>query len=884
MLVIFRRFVAARGGYMRQFPAARWLAALISLGSLVGISGCGGAAKVGTPVAASLILTPSTLSLNEGQVGNISVTALDFNGSVIAVDLTFSSSNAAQASVSSAGAVCGGQFDSNNIVCSPTGDGQATITVTSGSASAMATVYVHKQVDRVVVNPISGCESAGTLLNPSASAYNTTAPGCSSNAPCDITSTVGPVSFGSGNLDVVANAAGIESNYSSATNSPTYVSGGSITGSKDQTCNLSNFSVGGGTGIDPTYNPAKNSPTYVSGGSITGSSGQTCSLSNFNGITGATALVTLSDTNIISSGTHLTITSPGFGGGSTPPTTATLGNGTATCSGTANVLTSLLTTTGVNPVVDAMATVTLTATNTIAQGTHLNVTNEGFGAVQAPTTATLSDGTATCSGTARVITALNSSTGLEAQTPGSTVLFASVSGVNSVGSPFTTCAVQSINVHDANSSATNFSLTGGQAQNLVADVLDSKGQSIKPNLVWATSQPAAIGLSSQAATAAIAGAGPGASTVTATCVTPNCNIGLPPQYSSNVVTARVAGQSPDTVFAASTKSLTMAPIDVVTGAVGTAITLPSLPNSILATPDGSKVYLGADSGGVMVFSRAASSITRLKFNGKLLALTADGAYLVVYDKSVNGTYFYSVASNVILQTAYGTGAAATVTPDNQWGLSLIDQQLARQGNGVAQNTTNLGYAPNAIDVLAQGSLTFITSSSTHAVDVRSTCDQSDLQTLSANNPTLVKGVPNGTGAVVVDSPQIDVITTPQPTGTCPISAANILNGYDLQAGTFTPTQLIVSYDSTRAWILSNLTSVLTFDLSSLTPKSISLAGGAQPLSAGLTLDSQDLYVGASDGNVHLIPVSSLSDTKQFAPGLKDSNSNLVAPDLIAVLP
>ncbi len=884
MLVIVRRFVAARGGYMRQFSTARWLAVLISLGSLLWISGCGGAAKVQTPVAASLILSPSTLSLNEGQVGNINVTALDYNGRVVTVDLTFSSSNSALASVSSAGIVCGGKFDSNNVVCSPNGDGQATITVTSGSASATAPIYVHKQVDRVVVNPISGCESSGTLLNPSASAYNTTAPGCSNTSPCDITSTVGPFAFGSGNLDVVANAAGIESNYSSATNSPTYVSGGSITGSKDQTCNLTNFSVGGGTGIDPTFNPAKNTPTYISGGSITGSSGQTCNLTSFNGVTNATALVTLTDTNIVASGSHLTITAPGFGGGSTPPTTATLSNGTATCSGTANVLTSLLTTTGVNPVINATATVTLTATNAIAGGTHLTITNEGFGAVQAPTTATLSDGTATCSGTASVVTALNASTGLETQAPGSTVLFASVAGVNSVGAPFTTCPVQSINVHDANSSATNFSLIGGQAQNLVADVLDSKGATIKPSLVWATSQPVAIGISSQNTTAAIAGAGPGASTVTATCVTPNCNIGLPPQYSSNVVTASVAGQSPDTIFVASTKSLTMVPIDVVTGAVGTAITLPSLPNSILATPNGGKVYLGADSGGVMVFSRANSSVTRLGFNGKVLAIASDGAYLVVYDQSVNGTYFYSVASNVILQTAYGTATAATVTPDNEWGLSLIGQQLVRQGNGVSQAATDLGYAPNGIDVLAQGSLTFITGSSTHAVDVRSTCDQSDLQTLSANNPTLVKGKPNGTGAVVVDSPQIDVITTPQPAGSCPVMAASILNGYDLQAGSFTPAQLIVSYDSTRAWIVSNLSSVLTFDLGGLTPKSIALAGGAQPVSAGLTLDSQDLYVGASDGNVHLIPVSSLSDTQQFAPGLKDSSSNLVAPDLIAVLP
>lgn len=869
---------------MRQFSAARGLAALIVLGSLVSITACGGGTKVGTPVATSIILTPSTVSVTEGQVVTLTATALDYNGNTVVVDMTFSSSNSALASVSSAGLVCGGQFDSDNIVCSPNGDGQATITVSSGSVFATAPVYVHKQVDRVVVNPMSGCESSGTLLNPSASAYNTSAPGCSNSAPCDITSTVGPFTYGSGNLDVVANAAGIESTYSSTTNSPTYSAGGTITGTKGQTCNLSDFSVGGGTGIDPTYNPAKNSPTYVSGGGITGSAGQTCNLTAFNGITGATALVTLTDSNTIASGARLTITSPGFGGGSTPPTTATLTSGTATCTGTANVITSLLTTTGVDPVVGATGTVALTAANTIATGTHLTITNEGFGAVQPPTTATLSNGTATCSGTASVVTALNNANGLEAQTPGSTVLFASVAGVNSVGTPYTTCPVTSINIHDANGSGTDFSLNGGQAQNLVADVLDSKGATIKPNLTWATTQPAAVSLSSDTATASIAGAGPGASTVTATCVTPNCNINLAPQYSSDVVTASVGGQSPDTVYVASTQSLTMTPINVATNAVGSAITLPNLPNSIVASPDGTIVYLGADSGGVMGFTKSTATFTRLGFNGKVLAISADGAYLVVYDKSVNGTYFYDTSSQVILQTAYGVGLAAAITPDSQWGLSLVNQQLVRQGNSVAQNATNLGYSPNGIDLLAQGSLAFITANGTHEVDIRSTCDQSDLQTLSANNPTLVKGLPNGNGAVVVDAPQIDVITTPQPAGTCPVIASSTLTGYDLQAGTFTPSQLIVSYNSGRAWIVSNLASVLTFDLSGLTPASIPLAGGAQPASAALTLDSSSLYVGASDFNVHVISASSLSDTQQLAPGLRDSNSNLVVPDLIAVSP
>jgi hypothetical protein len=867
---------------MRQFSAARCLAALLSVVALAFIAGCS-STGVQTPVAASITLTPSTLSLNEGQVLNITATAVDYSGTTVAVDFTYSSSNPALASISSAGAVCGGQFDSNSIVCSPNGDGQATITVTSGAAKANATVYVHKQVDRVVIQPVSDCESMGTVLNPVANAYNTTAPGCSISAPCDLTSTVGPFTFGSANGTVVASAAGIDPHYSSSTNSPTYIGGGIISGNKGQTCNLTGFSVGGGTGINPNFDQQTKSPTYVSGGAISGSAGQTCNLSSFNGVTGATALVTLSDTNTIITGTRLTVTNPGTGGGSTAPTSATLSNGSATCSGTATVITQLQTTVGIDPVIGATATVTLTASNTIASGTQLTITNEGYGASQPPTTATLSSGTATCSGTASVLTVLNNTTGLEAQNPGATSLFASVAGVNSVGTPFTVCPVQSVVVHDANSSNTYFTLTGGQTQNLVADVLDSKGASIKPTLTWTTSQPGAATVTADRATAAIAGAGPGTTAVTATCITPNCNVSLPPQYSYDVVTATVAGQSPDTVYVASTKSLTMVPIPVLTNVAGTAITLPNYPNSIVASPAGTDVYLGS-AAGVMQYNASTAAVTTLRFNGKVLGISADGSLLLVADPVTNSTYLYDISLGSTLATAVGPATAGALTPDNLWSMSLIGQTMVRTGYTVPIITTNLNAAPNGIDISAQGSLTYITSSAGHAVDIRSTCDQSDLQTLTANNPTLIAHLPNATGAVAVDVPQLDLISTTQPTGSCPTVASSSLTGYDLGAGSFNPQQLLVSSGSSRAWIVTDQTSVLTFDLTTNTPTAIPLAGGVVAYTGGLTLDGSQFYVGTIDGSVHRLNSSSLSDVQQISPGLKDANSNPVAPDLVTVLP
>ena len=83
------------------------------------------------------------------------------------------------------------------------------------------------------------------------------------------------------------------------------------------------------------------SGTYTSGGSITGTVGQTCVLNAFNGGgAGATATVALTGTNVIAGGTAITVTAAGTQYTSAP-TSATLANGTATCSGTAVVATVL---------------------------------------------------------------------------------------------------------------------------------------------------------------------------------------------------------------------------------------------------------------------------------------------------------------------------------------------------------------------------------------------------------------------------------------------------------------------------------------------------------------------------------------------------------------
>jgi hypothetical protein len=138
--------------------------------------------------------------------------------------------------------------------------------------------------------------------------------------------------------------------------------------------------------------------------------------------------------------------------------------------------------------------------------------------------------------------------------------------------------------------------------------------------------------------------------------------------------------------------------------------------------------------------------------------------------------------------------------------------------------------------------------------------------------------------VVADSPNVDFVTTAAIPQGCPPNPQNSMTTYNLGFGPFTATQMFVSTNSSAAWIISNLPSVLGFDLTSFTPFSIPLANSAQPLSGGVMVDGSFLYVGGSDMNVHALSVANHTDSAQINAGLKDGSGNAVAPNLVLVLP
>ena len=133
-------------------------------------------------------------------------------------------------------------------------------------------------------------------------------------------------------------------------------------------------------------------------------------------------------------------------------------------------------------------------------------------------------------------------------------------------------------------------------------------------------------------------------------------------------------------------------------------------------------------------------------------------------------------------------------------------------------TLNNPYTTNALDIIAQGGLTYITGSNPNGIDIRSTCNQAEVQALSANAPTLIQAIPNGTGAVATDSPALDVVSTPGTapgtltTRGCPVLDKSAITSIDMGVGNFNARQLFISPDSSRAWVISDLPELLYLNM------------------------------------------------------------------------
>jgi hypothetical protein len=499
---------------------------------------------------------------------------------------------------------------------------------------------------------------------------------------------------------------------------------------------------------------------------------------------------------------------------------------------------------------------------------------------------------------------------MTAKVPGVTPIFASIGNTSSVPFNFTTCLVQAIQLTVTGSTASTKTIT--------PTVVDSLGITISTTaagvpLTWSSSQPASVSVNDVGV--ALTTTGGGGSTIIGSCTPPTCNIGLLPSvqiFPESVVTlVPESVTSPtETVYVSSTGcgttdacvssmiSVTNPPIKL-----GNAIILPATPNSLVLDPTGTKAYTGTNSGllgtkGLSVISVSGNSLTEFASTpGKVLAVSPDGSKLVVSDTtdSPNQVFVFDTASSI--PTAFQiTGAtAADFSPDSFKAFIVAGSTLYVYSKLDALQTIALSAPANDVSFLAEGAFAYLAGGNPSGVTVQRTCDGSEAGTVDVSPvPTFLKTLPDATGVLTLIPPAVGVIkVSTTPTG-CTPSVMDSLTTFDLGRGNFVASQLIISQDGSTAYIVTpNFNSILVYNIGAQTSSAIPLVGTGHPLRASLTPDGTQLYVGSSDGTVHVLQTDTGTDVQQISfpsPGLCQTSSGkpfpgvTCNPDLVVAKP
>ena len=506
-----------------------------------------------------------------------------------------------------------------------------------------------------------------------------------------------------------------------------------------------------------------------------------------------------------------------------------------------------------------------------------------------------------------------------AKTPGLTPLFATIGNINSVPIYFTTCPVQSITLAVTTASSTSRTIT--------PTIFDTLGLQITGiPLTWSSSDSGSVSVSGGVATGSSTGGG---ATIIGSCTPPTCNIGFAPSlpiYPENVVNVvvPVSGTTTptSTVYVSSDSCGTtdgcinmIVPVTSPANTVGNFIPLSATPNSLVFNGLGSTAYLGTNSsllGSVGLAVLDASSNTVEQFAGlagKVLAVAPDGSKVIISDTSPadgpNHVFVFDTASNTS-PTFQITGAtAAAFSPDSLKAYIVAGSSMYVYSKLDGLQTIALAAPAEDVSFLSEGAFAYVAGGASSSLSVWRTCDNGRADTVAVpavppfirTLPGTAKLLPSDTSAtfhmLAVDPPGIDILSVnTAPTGCTPPVADGPVASFSLGHGNFVPTQLIISQDGTTAYIIaSNLNSILVFNIPGQAASAIALSGNPIPLNAALTADGILLYVGASDGTVHVVNTAAGGDIQQipFPEGLCEDSSGrpfpiTCNPDLLALRP
>jgi trimeric autotransporter adhesin len=417
---------------------------------------------------------------------------------------------------------------------------------------------------------------------------------------------------------------------------------------------------------------------------------------------------------------------------------------------------------------------------------------------------------------------------------------------------------------------------------------------------------------------------PGGAGLQAVCAPPTCGFGINTPIYSNLFGVTVNGNSSNATFVYATTSFgppsgtpsTLVPIDIskTPAAVGTAIELPGVPNSIVFDRAGAKGFIGSASG-LIVLDTASKTVTLATPVplGKVLAVSADGNKVIISnsanDPSTNTPIdpfpseqrVWVFDQSVSTITTFVLPGAVAATFDNDGFRAYV---VANNGNVYVLSsvlttvTTSIGGSSTDVTALASGPFVYIANSA--GLEVMATCNnvqQGVTPPTNSSNIQFVGSVKNANQIIATDSTGVDVITvttsalTPPVAITpanCPGNVSYSNQFIDFGLGPINAHQLLVGSNGSHVAVFPvGLNKVLT---AVPAPGGVVFAiplpaGATEPLSGGMTPDGNIIWAGIGGTNsVDRINLFNGTDDMQLPMTFKKADGSAAPPNIVAIVP
>ena len=522
-----------------------------------------------------------------------------------------------------------------------------------------------------------------------------------------------------------------------------------------------------------------------------------------------------------------------------------------------------------------------------------------------------------------------------AKNPGTTLISASISNASSSAGYFSTCPPAKIQLTVPNQgSASSITVNQNTTQPIVATVTDTNGATLTGlTLAFVSTTPRTL---PDAAAGSITPIFPGAGSITAICLPPNCNnaplneIGLfgnGKPITSNAINVTTPGTNSTLLYAGSTQSQYLTTIDFSTSIVPAPVRLPYVPNSMVLSTDGATIYLGSSTE-LMVFSTGASAVARedRSVPGTVLAVSPDNSTVVITDP-VRQTISLEAQAGGVTSVYGGVGTTARFSPDSSTVYVAAGDQLIVHStytgwtaipnvsaHDVAVTVPSVGAFLAGTTTTARSYCSLTTVSSVNGQPITTNQNYPDAH-VSAPATDLIAATNDGVHVLGVTSAATPALTDlavnvengSAGTGTGGIGIACPANGLTFTANplaTSIPipgiaasavTGIVPSTDSSIAFITYTGTGSV---LPSYTPSaatagalgSVALTGPAgAPVTGIFSSDNQTFFVGTSgDDLIHLVTktTTGFSDaiTPPISPKLVDLSGNPVVANLLQQRP